>query len=61
MNVTNAQYQSLKIEDTVVEAQHAIIATIDNVKMFVPIQANNRHYQAIQLWVAEGNTIQEAD
>ena len=61
MNVTNAQYQSLKIQDTVVEAQHAIIATIDNVKMFVPIQANNRHYQAIQEWVAEGNTIADAD
>ena len=61
MNVTNAQYQSLKIEDTVLEAQHAIIATIDNVKMFVPIQANNRHYQAIQEWVAKGNTIADAD
>tara|TARA_B100000212_G_C27144898_1_gene434955 strand:+ start:278 stop:463 length:186 start_codon:yes stop_codon:yes gene_type:complete len=61
MNVTNAQYQSLKIENTVVEAQHAIIATIDNVKMFVPIQANNRHYKAIQEWVAKGNTIADAE
>ncbi len=27
----------------------------------VPISSNNRHYQAIQEWVAEGNTIAEAD
>ena len=27
----------------------------------VPLDENNRHYQEIQEWVAEGNTIQEAD
>ena len=27
----------------------------------VPLDPANRHYQAIQEWVAEGNTIQEAD
>ena len=27
----------------------------------VLLDPNNRHYQAIQEWVAEGNTIQEAD
>ena len=27
----------------------------------VPLDENNRHYQDIQKWVAEGNTIQEAD
>lgn len=33
-----------------------------NVKfMSVPLDPNNRHYQAIQEWVAKGNTIQEAD
>ncbi len=37
-----------------------IIATIDGEKMFVPIDDNNRHYQAILKWVAEGNTIEEA-
>ena len=36
-------------------------AVIDNVEMFVPLDPDNRHYQAIQEWVAEGNTIQEAD
>ena len=29
--------------------------------MFVPLDPANRHYQAIQEWVAEGNTIEEAD
>ena len=29
--------------------------------MFVPLDPDNRHYKAIQEWVAEGNTIQEAD
>ena len=27
----------------------------------VPLDSNNRHYQEIQEWVAEGNTIEEAD
>ena len=31
------------------------------VKMFVPLDPANRHYQAILEWVAEGNTIAEAD
>ena len=38
-----------------------IKATIDSTEMFVPINTSNRHYQAIQEWVAEGNTIAEAD
>ena len=29
--------------------------------MFVPLDPANRHYQAILEWVAEGNTIAEAD
>ena len=29
--------------------------------MFVPLDEKNRHYQAIQEWVAEGNTIEDAD
>ena len=30
-------------------------------KLTVPIDSNNRHYQEIQEWEAEGNTIEEAD
>jgi len=34
---------------------------IDGITMCVPINSDNRHYQAIQEWVAEGNTIEEAE
>ena len=36
-------------------------ATIDNIVMDIPLDPDNRHYQAIQEWVAEGNTIEDAD
>ena len=38
-----------------------IVATIDGITMSVPIDPANRHYQAILEWVAEGNTIADAD
>ena len=38
-----------------------IKATIDSVEMFVPLEPANRHYQAIQEWVKEGNKIEDAD
>jgi hypothetical protein len=34
-----------------------IRAVIDGVEMIVPISNDNRHYQEILEWVAEGNTI----
>ena len=34
---------------------------IDGITMCVPINSDNRHYQAIQEWVAEGNTIEAAE
>ena len=55
MNVTSAQYiaeQGVNI---------AIKATINGQTLGVPIDPTNRHYAAILEWVAEGNTIQEAD
>ena len=55
MNVTNAQYVTNE------GINSSIKATIDGTEMFVPLDPNNRHYQAIQEWVAEGNTIAEAD
>jgi hypothetical protein len=57
MNITNAKYYQ-GITDTKVSA---IMATIDGKLWSVPINPNNRHYIAIQEWVAEGNTIAEAD
>ena len=38
-----------------------IKSTIDNVECEVPMDTNNRHYQAIQEWVKAGNTIEDAD
>ena len=57
MNITKAQYvNSIASGDT----SH-IHATIDDVEMDVPVDPANRHYAAILEWVADGNTIQEAD
>ena len=56
MKITSAQHQQFMGQDT-----NHIKATIDDVEVSVPKDPANRHYQAIQEWVAEGNTIQEAD
>ena len=32
-----------------------------NLILSVPLNPNNRHYQAIQEWVTEGNKIKDAD
>ena len=59
MNITKAKYRN----NAIVEGAEFlnIVATIDGVEMTVPLDPDNRHYQAIQEWVAEGNTIAEAD
>ena len=57
MNVTSAQY-TRNIEDT---ENENVMATIDGTQWSVPLDPANRHYQAIQEWVADGNTIAEAD
>ena len=62
MNITNAQYQSIKTDDVIVEAQHNIIAIIDGVRTFVPIDPANRHYAEIMRQVEAGDlTIADAD
>jgi len=57
MNITLAQYYT-EINGT---DNIGIKAIIDGTEMFVPLDPANRHYQAILGWVAEGNTIEEAD
>ena len=53
MIITSAQYT---------DSDNAVIkATIDGTEMFVPLDPDNRHYAAILEWVAEGNTIADAD
>ena len=57
MNITKAKYYLN--EDG--NANQGIVVTIDEKELFVPLDTANRHYQAIQEWVAEGNKIEEAD
>ena len=57
MNITSAQY----IRNISNTENENIKATINGTEMFVPLDPDNRHYQAILEWVAEGNTIEEAD
>ena len=56
MTITNAQYY-----DDLDGNQSGVKATIDGTEMFVPLDTANRHYAAILEWVADGNTIQDAD
>ena len=55
MTVTSAQYMEDLLGNNV-----AIDATIDGKQVAVPMDTDNRHYQAILDWVADGNTIQDA-
>lgn len=57
MNVESAKYNSYKGT----QQNEVIIAVIDGDTMIVPVEETNIHYQAIQEWVADGNTIAEAD
>lgn len=57
MNITSAKY--IDAENTGVN--QSIKAIIGGQTMFVSLDPNNRHYIAIQEWVAKGNTIEEAD
>ena len=57
MNIISAQYKV----DLDGKTKVSIKAKIDDKEMSVPLDPDNRHYQAIQQWVKEGNTIEEAD
>jgi hypothetical protein len=56
MNITSAKYIADENGDNC-----SITAMIDGRQWSVPLDPANRHYQAILEWVAEGNTIEEAD
>ena len=54
--------KSVKKENDIVGNFDHYILTDKNDKIFnVPLDEDNRHYQEIQEWVADGNTIEEAD
>ena len=56
MTITSAKYV------TDLEGVNSTVkAAIDGTEMYVPLDTANRHYAAILEWVADGNTIQDAD
>ena len=58
MNITNAQYFNSNITGEL----DGILATIDDIEMYIPIDSNNRHYVEIMRQVDAGElTIEEAD
>jgi len=57
MNITSAKYLTLPN----VEGNQCIEVVSNGVTMHVPLDSDNVDYQAIQEWVADGNTIEEAD
>ena len=56
VNITSAQYVNGRDGNN-----SSVIATIDGVSLEVPLDPDNRHWKALQEWLAEGNTIAEAD
>ena len=57
MNITSAQYIVDKEGNN-----ESVKANINGVVWFIPTNdETNRHWQAVQEWVADGNTIAEAD
>ena len=58
--ITSAKYVKSKISNPNNE-NTSITAVMGGETWSMPLSPNNRHYQAIQEWVAEGNTIEEAD
>jgi translation initiation factor 6 (eIF-6) len=57
MNITSAKYYT-EFDGT---DNIGIKLKIGDETVFVPLDPANRHYQEIQEWVAEGNTIEDAD
>jgi len=58
MNITSAKYTV----DYLNPGVNSGIKLVSNGQtLYVPLDPNNLHYQAIQEWVKAGNTIEEAD
>jgi len=58
MNITTAKYL---LNPMIKTEKSGILCTIDGITAIVPIDTENKEYQAVQQWVADGNTIAEAD
>ncbi len=60
MSIESAQYiKSTNANPN--DENTSIKAVIGGETWSVPLDPTNRHYQAIQEWVAEGNTIEDAE
>lgn len=56
VNITSAKY----VDDE--DGKHLnVTIVVDGATLFVPLDEANTDYQAILAWVADGNTIQDAD
>jgi hypothetical protein len=58
MNITSAKYWR---PITGSGDNTCIIVVSEGKTMFVPLDANNKDYQAVMAWVEAGNTIEAAD
>jgi len=56
MDIQSAQYGANEGVNVCV-----VVTNSNNEKVFVPIDSANTEYAAILEWVAEGNTIQDAE
>ena len=58
MNITTAKYL---LNPMIKTEKSGIVCAIDGITTIVPIDTENKEYQAIQEWVNAGNTIADAD
>ena len=59
MNILNVKKLNSPIDEKL--SSYLVITDNNKIQLTVPIAEDNTDYQAILKWVAEGNTIQEAD
>ena len=57
MSFTDVKY----VKDDLTNKNGAINFKLNGEYWSIPISEDNRHYQAILKWVAEGNKIEDAD
>jgi len=54
MNIVTAEYRYDEHTNQKISIE---VVLNDSSKLSIPMSAGNRHYQAIQEWIAEGNTV----
>ena len=59
MNILNVKKLNSPIDGKL--SSYLVITDNNKIQLTVPIAEDNTDYQAILKWVADGNTIQEAD